>query len=88
MEPLVVTETLDLHGFFPEQVRDIVTDFIDNAVHLGLRRIWEVGAPPSCSSNKKSRRLNRAPAVIRPFNTECRTFYSFPRQSPCHRQSY
>lgn len=35
----MVTDTLDLHGFFPEQVCDIVADFIENAVHLGLRRL-------------------------------------------------
>ncbi len=32
-----VTDTLDLHGFFPEQIPEIVDAFIANAIALGLR---------------------------------------------------
>ena len=32
-----VTDALDLHGFFPEQVPEIVDAFIANAIVLGLR---------------------------------------------------
>jgi len=35
----VVTDTLDLHGFFPQQVPAMIQDFIDNARTLGLRRL-------------------------------------------------
>lgn len=34
-----VTDTLDLHGFFPEQIPDLVRDFIENAVDLGLKTL-------------------------------------------------
>jgi DNA-nicking Smr family endonuclease len=39
IRPYVVTDTLDLHGFFPQQVEGMVADFIDNARELGLRRL-------------------------------------------------
>jgi dsDNA-specific endonuclease/ATPase MutS2 len=38
-EPIVVTDTLDLHGFFPEQVPPMIGDFIENAKELGLRSL-------------------------------------------------
>ncbi|KPL18125.1 MAG: hypothetical protein AMJ92_09520 [candidate division Zixibacteria bacterium SM23_81] len=34
-----VTDTLDLHGFFPEQIPQMVPDFIQNARALGLHRL-------------------------------------------------
>ena len=36
---IIVTDTLDLHGFFPEQVDEIIESFILNAVHLKLCRL-------------------------------------------------
>ncbi len=38
-EFIEVTDVLDLHGFYPEQVPEIVTDFIDNALELKLFRL-------------------------------------------------
>jgi DNA-nicking Smr family endonuclease len=38
-QPSVVTDTLDLHGFFPEQIPHMIDDFIDNARRLGIRRL-------------------------------------------------
>jgi DNA-nicking Smr family endonuclease len=38
-EPCVVTDTLDLHGFFPQQIPAMVADFIDNALSLKLCRL-------------------------------------------------
>lgn len=38
-EYIEVTEVLDLHGFFPEQVPEIVTHFIQNALELKLYRL-------------------------------------------------
>jgi len=35
----VITDTLDLHGFFPEQIPSLISDFIDNAQHMGLGRL-------------------------------------------------
>lgn len=35
----VVTDVLDLHGFFPEQVSEMVTEFINNAMALKLHRL-------------------------------------------------
>ncbi len=35
----VVTDELDLHGFFPEQVPEIMDEFLANAVELGLKRL-------------------------------------------------
>ncbi len=38
-EYFVVTDELDLHGFFPEQIPDIVQAFIENALDLRLPRL-------------------------------------------------
>ena len=38
-DEIIVTDTLDLHGFFPEQVPGILEDFIQNALHLGLTSV-------------------------------------------------
>ena len=39
MDPVVVTDVLDLHGFFPEQVPEIVDEFLRNAQRLRLSRL-------------------------------------------------
>ncbi len=38
-EPYVVTDFLDLHGFFPEQVREVVDEFLKNARDIGLDEV-------------------------------------------------
>ena len=38
-EYFYVTDELDLHGFFPEQVSDIVNEFIKNAAKLSLHTL-------------------------------------------------
>ncbi len=38
-EYYIVTDVLDLHGFFPEQVPEIIAAFIENARELGLKRL-------------------------------------------------
>ena len=38
-EYYIVTDVLDLHGFFPGQVPEIVEDFIKNALDLKLNRL-------------------------------------------------
>ena len=35
----VVTDELDLHGFFPEQIPEMIEDFLANAKKLGLKRV-------------------------------------------------
>jgi DNA-nicking Smr family endonuclease len=35
----VVTDTLDLHGFFPEQISEMLDAFIKNALELKLARL-------------------------------------------------
>ena len=38
-EYYVVTDVLDLHGFFPEQIQEVVEEFITNAISLKLNRL-------------------------------------------------
>lgn len=38
-DAVIVTDVLDLHGFFPEQVPEIIHEFIRNAENLGLRTL-------------------------------------------------
>ncbi len=38
-EPVKVTNILDLHGFFPEQIPEIMDAFIENACELELKEI-------------------------------------------------
>lgn len=37
--PLEITDTLDLHSFPPNQVKDLVRDYLDLAHERGLRRL-------------------------------------------------
>lgn len=36
---VVITDTLDLHGYFPEQVPQLLDDFIQNAHRLRLSKV-------------------------------------------------
>ena len=36
---IIVTDVLDLHGFFPEQIPSIIHDFIQNAVTLKIQTV-------------------------------------------------
>jgi DNA-nicking Smr family endonuclease len=38
-EPVRVTDVLDLHGFFPEQIPEVLGEFIRNAVELRLNML-------------------------------------------------
>ncbi|TDI95108.1 MAG: DNA mismatch repair protein MutS [Caldithrix sp.] len=38
-EYTIVTDVLDLHGFFPEQIPEVVEEFITNAISLKLHRL-------------------------------------------------
>ena len=38
-DAIVVTDVLDLHGFYPEQVPEMVHDFLINAQELGLKSL-------------------------------------------------
>ena len=38
-ESIIVTDTLDLHGFFPEQIPEMIEAFINNALDLGLHQL-------------------------------------------------
>lgn len=37
-----VYDRLDLHGFFPEQISEVVKAFIDNVLELQLKKVWIV----------------------------------------------
>lgn len=36
---IIVTDTLDLHGFFPEQIDEIIDAFVQNGLDLKLTRL-------------------------------------------------
>ena len=38
-EYYIVTDVLDLHGFFPEQIPELVDEFIKNAINLKLNKL-------------------------------------------------
>ena len=38
-EPVRVTDVLDLHGFFPEQIPEVVGEFIRNASEMRLKTL-------------------------------------------------
>ncbi len=38
-DPVKITNILDLHGFFPEQIPEIMDAFIENALELKLKEI-------------------------------------------------
>jgi len=59
-----VTDTLDLHGFFPEQVAEIVDAFILNALDLKLSKLRIVhGKGKSRLKFEVHRALKKSPHV-------------------------
>jgi DNA-nicking Smr family endonuclease len=65
-EPVRVTDTLDLHGFFPEQVPDVLAAFLENAAALGLRSLRIVhGKGRSRMKFEVIRFLKMRPDVLR-----------------------
>ena len=36
---IVITDTLDLHGLFPQEIPEIIIAFIENALELKLRKL-------------------------------------------------
>ncbi len=38
-DPVIVTDVLDLHGFFPEQIPEMIEAFLTNARDLDLRTL-------------------------------------------------
>lgn len=68
-EPLpelyVVTDVLDLHGFFPEQIEEMLTAFIDNAVDQGYRHCRIIHGKGKSKLKWLTRKfLETCPAVI------------------------
>lgn len=60
-----VTDVLDLHGFFPEQVPEMVRAFVENAVELRLSRLRIIhGKGKSKLKYLVRRELERLPEVM------------------------
>ena len=38
-ETVIITDVLDLHGFYPEQIEEVVGAFLDNALELKLEEV-------------------------------------------------
>ncbi|MBN2417271.1 Smr/MutS family protein [bacterium] len=38
-DKIIVTDVLDLHGFFPEQIPEVMDAFLENALELGIREV-------------------------------------------------
>ncbi|UCE17794.1 MAG: Smr/MutS family protein [Gemmatimonadota bacterium] len=38
-EPVEITDVLDLHGFFPDQIPEIIRNFIESAVEKNLKSL-------------------------------------------------
>ncbi|MDM7926223.1 MAG: Smr/MutS family protein [bacterium] len=65
-EPVRVTDTLDLHGFFPEQAPEVLGAFLENAASLGLRTLRIVhGKGRSRMKFEVIRFLRTRPDVLR-----------------------
>jgi DNA-nicking Smr family endonuclease len=64
-EPVRVTDVLDLHGFFPEQIPDVLEAFIENAVELNLKTLRIVhGKGKSRLKFEVRRFLKNCPLVL------------------------
>ena len=65
-ESIVVTDTLDLHGFFPEQIPEIIQAFIENALNLRLKTLRIIhGKGRSRLKFEVHQALKRNPRVAR-----------------------
>ncbi len=59
-----ITDVLDLHGFFPEQIPEVIQAFIEQAVELGLRELQIIhGKGKSKLKYLVRKELTRYPAV-------------------------
>jgi len=73
-EPVRVTDVLDLHGFFPEQIPEVLGEFIGNAVELRLKTLRIIhGKGKSRLKFEVFRFLRESPDVAR--------FYDAPPES-------
>jgi dsDNA-specific endonuclease/ATPase MutS2 len=64
-EEYVVTDMLDLHGFFPEQVPEVLNEFLENASRLGLSEVRVVhGKGRSVLRREVLKILKEHPLVI------------------------
>jgi len=73
-EPIRVTDVLDLHGFFPEQIPEVLNEFIRNARDLDLKILSIIhGKGKSRLKFEVIRFLKTCPEVLR--------FYDAPPES-------
>jgi DNA-nicking Smr family endonuclease len=73
-EPFRVTDVLDLHGFFPEQIPEVLGEFIRNALELDLKLLRIIhGKGRSRLKFEVIRYLETRPEVLR--------FYDAPPES-------
>jgi len=38
-QEIIVTDVLDLHGFYPEQIAEVMDAFLENALALGIKEV-------------------------------------------------
>ena len=73
-EPVRITDVLDLHGFFPEQIPEVLDEFIRNARDLDLKILKIIhGKGKSRLKFEVLRFLESRPEVLR--------FYDAPPES-------
>jgi DNA mismatch repair protein MutS2 len=69
-----VTDTLDLHGFFPEQIPEIVESFIENARELHLQTLRIIhGKGKSRLKFEVHRVLKKSPQVKKFYDASWNT---------------
>jgi DNA-nicking Smr family endonuclease len=65
-EPVRVTDVLDLHGFFPEQIPEVLDEFVRNARNLNLKILKIIhGKGKSRLKYEVIRFLKARPEVLR-----------------------
>ena len=69
-----VTDYLDLHGFFPEQVPEMIDEFIKNALDLNLKSLKVV-------HGKGKSKLKWIVRKILETNPHVESFHDAPRES-------
>jgi DNA mismatch repair protein MutS2 len=66
-EPVRVTDVLDLHGFFPEQIPEVLDAFIENALELNLKTLRIVHGKGKSRLKFEVRRFLKECPLVRDF---------------------
>ncbi len=65
--PVVITDVLDLHGFFPQQVKEVVEEFLQNGKRLNLTHLRIIHGKGRSRLKFETYRVLKSNPLVRDF---------------------